>query len=287
MKAAFESIKASRHRSFTARRFEEKSFSAPYHFHPEFELTLIVSGTGKRYVGSHINDYTAGDLVLLGSNLPHCWKSAIASGNKKSVSVVIQFQQSFLGDGFFSAPETKSILRLLHNSTHGIQFTGNTAAVRQQIQHIPEEPDPFKQLLAVLDVLHQLAGSKDFLLLENQHAYPSLSLNEHERIHAAMAYVVENFQRPVSLVAVAERVSMTPAAFCKYFKKLTRKTFIEVVNDYRIDFAIGELINTNKSIVQVGFDSGFNDMSNFYRTFRDRTKHSPLSYRKTFMNQVK
>ncbi len=287
MKASFESIKASRHRSFIARRFEEKSFSAPYHFHPEYELTLIVSGTGKRYVGSHMNDYAAGDLVLLGSNLPHCWKSAKASGTKKSVSVVIQFQQSFLGDGFFSAPETKSILRLLNNSSHGIQFTGNTLAARQQIQHIPDEPDSFNQLLDVLSVLHQLAGTKDYVLLENQHAYPLLSLNEQERIHAAMAYVVESFQRPISLTAVASRVNMTPEAFCKYFKKITRKTFIEVVNDYRIDFAIGQLINTEKSIVQVGFDSGFNDMSNFYKTFKDRTKYSPLNYRKTFMNQVK
>ena len=80
---------------------------------------------------------------------------------------------------------------------------------------------------------------------------------------------------------------MTPEAFCKYFKKLTRKTFIEVVNDYRIDFAIGQLVKTEKAIVQIGFDSGFNDISNFYKTFKDRTGTSPLGYRKTFANQVK
>jgi AraC-like DNA-binding protein len=102
-----------------------------------------------------------------------------------------------------------------------------------------------------------------------------------------MAYIVENFKNNISLKAVAATANMTPEAFCKYFKRMSRKTFIEVVNDYRIDFAIGQLVNTEKSIAQIGFDSGFNDISNFYKTFKNRTRLSPLSYRKTFINQVK
>ncbi len=287
MKASFESIKASRHHSFIARRFEEDSFSAPYHFHPEYELTLIVQGSGKRYVGAHMNDYTTGDLVLLGSNLAHCWKTNPVVKKKKSISVVVQFQQSFLGDDFFSVPETKSILRLLDNSKHGIQFTGNTTAVRERMQHLLDEPDSFKQLLSVLSVLHELAAAKNFVLLDKHTSYPLLSLNEQERIHAAMGYIVENFRDNITLGAVAARVNMTSEAFCKYFKKITRKTFIEVVNDYRVDFAIAQLVNTEKPIVQVGFNSGFNDISNFYKTFKGRTKYSPLGYRKAFMTQVK
>lgn len=287
LKASFESIKASRHHSFIARRFEETVFSAPYHFHPEYELTLIVRGSGKRYVGSHMNDYTSGDLVLLGSNLPHCWKTTLDAKQKKSVSVVIQFQQSFLGDGFFSVPETKNILRLLNISRQGIQFTGNTAPIRERMQYILEEPDSFKQLLSVLSVLHELSAYKSYQTLDKQNDYPLLPLNEQERIHAAMGYIVENFRDTISLSAVAARVSMTPEAFCKYFKKITRKTFIEVVNDYRVDFAIGQLVNTEKPVVEVGFNSGFNDISNFYKTFKDRTRYSPLGYRKAFVNQVK
>ena len=287
MKASFESIKASDHHSFIARRFEEDGFSAPYHFHPEYELTLIVQGNGKRYVGTHMNDYSTGDLVLLGSNLPHCWKTAASAIDKKSISIVIQFQKDFLGKAFFTAPEARRILQLLNNSSYGIQFTGNTSLLQQEMQKILDEPDSFKKLLSILNILHELAVAHEYVLLDKQNAYPSLSLNEKERIHAAMGYIVENFQNNISLKAIAAIANMTPQAFCKYFKKMSRKTFIEVVNDYRIDFAIGQLVNTEKSIVQIGFDSGFNDISNFYKTFKDRTKQSPLCYRKAFMNQVK
>ena len=287
LKASFESIKASGQASFIVRRFEETSFSAPYHFHPEYELTLIVNGSGKRYVGIHMNDYTAGDLVLLGSNLPHCWKTTPSNNHEKSISIVIQFQKDFLGKDFFTVPETRRIRQLLNNSSHGIQFTGNTTMLQQKMQKILQEADPFKKLLLMLDMLHELAAANDYLMLDKQNAYPALSLNEKERIHTAMAYIVENFQNNISLKAVAATVNMTPEAFCKYFKKMSRKTFIEVVNDYRIDFAIGQLVNTEKSIVQIGFDSGFNDISNFYKTFKNRTKLSPLGYRKTFINQVK
>ncbi|MEP6748796.1 MAG: AraC family transcriptional regulator [Bacteroidota bacterium] len=286
MKASFESIQASGHTSFIARQFEEERFSAPYHFHPEYELTLIVKGAGKRYVGTHVNDYLPGDLVLLGSNLPHCWKTSGEKNDEKSVSIVIQFQKNFLGDNFFGAPEMKHILQLLNNSCYGVHFTGNTLMQQQKMQQILYEPDAFKKLLVMLDILYHLAITNDYVMLDKQHEYPSLSINEKERIHTAMAYIVENFQQDISLKAVAAIVNMTPESFCKYFKKLSRKTFIEVVNDYRIDFALGQLINTEKPVTQIGFDSGFNDISNFYKTFKDRTKLSPLKYRKTFIKKI-
>jgi AraC-like DNA-binding protein len=285
MKASFESIRASRHNSFIARRFEEHHFSAPYHFHPEYELTLIENGHGKRYVGTHMNDYSPGDLVLLGSNLPHCWKTGPSNAEEKSISIVIQFQKDFLGKDFFMVAEMKRISQLLHKSSSGIQFTGNTAVLQQKMKKVLQERDACKKLFVMLDILHELSVARDYSLLDKQTAYPSHSINEKERIHAAMAYIVENFQNNISLKAVAAATNMTPEAFCKYFKKQSRKTFIEVVNDYRIDFALGQLVNTEKPVAQVGFDSGFNDISNFYKTFKDRTKISPLGYRKSFLKK--
>jgi len=287
LKASFESIKSSDHTSFIARQFEEDSFSAPYHFHPEYELTLIVKGSGKRYVGTHMNDYLPGDLVLLGGNLPHCWKTAPAGIAEKSVSVVIQFQKDFLGKDFFIIPEMKRILQLLGNSRYGIRFTGNTSSVQQKMQLVLQEPDSFKKLLLLLGILHELAMTNDCIMLDKQNAYPALSSHEKERIHAVMAYIVENFQNNISLTEAAGIANMTPESFCKYFKKLSRKTFIEVVNDYRVDFALGQLVNTEKPVAQIGFESGFNDISNFYKTFKHRTKISPLSYRKKFAESGK
>src|ERR1700759_430932 len=100
MKPAFEAVKTSTSHSFLVRKFTERRFSAPYHYHPEYELTLIVKGAGKRFVGSHMQDYAAGDLFLLGENLPHCWKST-EEAPEDSVSIVVHFRKDFAGELFF------------------------------------------------------------------------------------------------------------------------------------------------------------------------------------------
>jgi len=286
MKASFESLNSTGSNSFLVRKFEEKSFSAPYHFHPEYELTLITEGFGKRYVGTNMQDYFPGDLVLLGSNLPHCWKTEKKAGILYSGSVVIQFKHDFMGNEFFERPELKLIQQLLNNSKHGIQFTGNTISIRDSIADLPNENNSFNKFLKTLKILHQLAQHSEFVLLDQQNTYPDLSLTERERINAVIAYIVENFQNNISLADVAATANMTPPAFCKYFKKISRKTFIEAVTDYRIDFALKQLVHTEKSIAQIGFESGFNDISNFHKTFKARMRLSPLSYRNTFMKKL-
>lgn len=285
MKPAFESVGAAADTSFLVRKFEEKRFSAPYHFHPEYELTLILNGSGKRYVGTHMNDYFPGDLVLLGSNLPHCWKTENLPG-EDSISVVIHFDKDFMGKDFFYKPEMSSILQLLHNSNYGLQFTGDTAGVKKQIKELLHENNSFKKLVLFLDILYTLASTNTYIFLDNQSFNSELSMAEKKRINAVIAYIVENFQNPISLKDAASAANLTTHAFCKYFKRITRKTFTEAVNDYRIDFAVRQLIHTDKPVAQIGFDSGFNDISNFYKTFRERVKFSPLSYRKNFMKKL-
>lgn len=282
MKAAFESLRTGA-QSFLARRFEEKKFSAPYHFHPEYELTLIVQGNGKRYVGSNMQDYVSGDLVLLGSNLPHCWKTEISS-TKKSESIVIQFRENCLGESFFHTPELNRVHSLLKRSNQGIHFKSKTERTKEKMNGLMNEKSSCKKLILFIDILHELTLIKDYAVLNKENYYEELSMNEKERINKVMAYIVERFQHDISLNEAAALINMTTHAFCKYFKKITRKTFIEAVNDYRIDFASRQLINTNDAVTDIGFNSGFNDISNFYKTFKDRMQLSPLGYRKAFGN---
>ena len=106
IKASFEVIQPANGQSFLFRKFDRSAFEAPYHFHPEYELTSILHGTGKRYVGSHMSDYAAGDLVMLGPNLPHCWKLDRGHEPQTTASaIVIQFDGAFLGDEFFNKNE--------------------------------------------------------------------------------------------------------------------------------------------------------------------------------------
>ncbi|WP_170971004.1 AraC family transcriptional regulator [Ilyomonas limi] len=286
MKPAFESLSAFKLHSFLVRKFEEKSFSAPYHFHPEYELTFILSGSGKRYVGANMNDFYPGDFVLLGANLPHCWKTEQTMEQENSSSIVVQFKKEFLGTDFFSKPEMAGVLQLLQKSSNGIQFTGNAALYKKKMQQLYGEKNSCRKTILLLDLLHELSITKKYQLLEKQHNQTALSPAEQQRIHIAMAYIVEHFKSDISLTAAASAVNMAPQSFCKYFKKLTRKTFMEAVTDYRIDYAAQQLIHTSHSISQIGFDSGFNDISNFHKTFKTRMQLSPLSYRNTFLQKL-
>ena len=287
MKASIENLSSSLLKSFLVRSFDEKNFKAPYHFHPEFELTLILSGSGKRYVGSKMNDFYPGDFVLLGANLPHCWKTENSKTSDKSSSIVVQFKKEFLGEDFFQKPEMVKVLQLLKKSNSGIRFIGNTTLFQQKMQGLLQEKNSFKRVILFLDLLHLLSLFKKRELLEKQNSRSIIiSTGEQQRLNVVMAYIVEHFTEEISLKKAAAIANMTPPAFCKYFKRITRKTFIEAVTEYRIDYAAQQLINTVHSISQISFDSGFNDLSHFHKTFKAIMKLSPLCYRNEFMEKL-
>lgn len=284
MKAIFESVASIAKSSFAIRHFEEEYFSAPYHYHPEFELTFIVKGYGKRYVGSRMDDYSKGDLVLLGKNLPHCWKTEqIVDGEINASSIVIQFKEDFLGADFFEIPEMKAVGKLLDLSQNGLQFTGRRIyEVYHLMLELLDEQSPVKRVCLFQNILNKLAFWEEFVVLEKGNPYESMGGIEREKINCVTAYIVEHFTEKISVDEVASLVHMTPHAFCKYFKRMTSKTLMEMVVDYRIDMAARQLVYTNSPVAEIALESGFNDVSNFYKTFKKRKKASPLSYRNRF-----
>lgn len=285
MKALYESVSNLSASSFIVRQFEEKYFSAPYHFHPELELTYIIKGAGKRYVGDRMDDYTAGDLVLLGENLPHCWKTeSIDTDNINAISIVVHFSRDFLGENFFTIPEMKRIDELLKMSRNGISFNNAIGIkVGEMMYALLWEQSAVKKIGRLLEILENLALTNDYTILETQNLYEEMASIEREKINKITAYVVDHFKDPVTVEEVSALVYMSPHAFCKYFKKITRKTFMEIVIDYRINFAAQQLIYTDLPVSQIAFGCGFSDLSNFYRTFKKRKKLSPLAYRKFFL----
>lgn len=285
-KASYEALNPYTTHSFLLRQFNE--FTAPYHFHPEYELTLIVRGSGNRYVGDHMDVYADGDLVLIGSNLPHCWKNNSLEAHEPPVaSVVIQFAADFLGNDFLSKPELSDISKLLRRSTQGIQFTGSTAlAVRDLMLNLTKEENPFKRLTGLLELLYTLARSKMYRLLDPQGHSTRQTGDKAERVNAVLGYIIDNYQQEILLDKAAATINMTSNAFCKYYKKTTGKTFIETVTDYRINYAIQQLVHSDKSISDICFSNGFGDLSHFYKLFKRKMKLSPLKYRKEFRKEL-
>ncbi|MBO9154443.1 AraC family transcriptional regulator [Chitinophaga sp. GCM10012297] len=281
IKAAYEVLQPAGNHSFLVRTFGKTGFAAPYHFHPEFELTWIVKGSGKRYAGNNMADFSEGDLVLLGPEVPHCWK--LHPGVKNARSVVIQFTADFLGEGFFSRAELDQIRKLFQRSGSAIQFVKRTPAlVYEAIQALTVGKDNFKNLVRLLEILQQLAVSKEYVLLDRQRLTSALSPANQARINLVFAYLVEHFRKEVSLNEAAAIAGMTPNAFCKYFKRITRKTFMETVTDYRVNYATQQLVQSDKTITDICFDSGFGDISHFYKMFRSKMQASPLQYRRQF-----
>lgn len=285
IKASYEVLQPASGHSFLIRKFGKAAFDAPYHFHTEIELTYIVHGGGKRYVGSHMENFNAGDLVLLGPNLPHCWK--LESGIEEASAIVIQFNANFLGDDFFNKPEMQGIKKLFQKSGSGISFHRATSlAANRSMKHLAEEKSNFKMLMSLLDILQRLAVSNECTLLDNQRSVAQQSQAEQERINPVFAYLVDNFRGHVSLNDASNIAHMTPNAFCKYFKRITRKTFMETVIEYRLNYATQQLIQTDKPISDISYESGFGDVSHFYKMFKHKMHQSPLNYRRSFMREL-
>lgn len=287
IKALMERLQPASGQSFIIREFGQIAFGAPYHFHPELELTYIVKGNGKRYVGNHLEDFSSGDLVLLGPNLPHCWKIEDEETGNDASAIVIQFNDSFLGNDFITKPEMQNIRKLFQRSGSGIKFTGATRdKIDAKLKQLVAEQDSFRILIGFLEILQQIAISSEYKLLDQKSTVEQARMSEQERINPVFAYLVDNFRNQVSLDKAAGIANMTPNAFCKYFKKVTRKTFMEMVIDYRLNFATQLLVQTDKPISEISFESGFGDVSHFYKMFKAKMHLSPLNYRKKFMRNL-
>lgn len=285
MQAKYEALNFSENNSFLLRNFELEEFGSPYHFHPEYELTLILKGTGKRFVKSQIGTFKEGDLTFLAPNIPHFWKSEeVVKGEINAHSIVIQFAEGFLGGKLLHMPEFKKILALFKECQKGLYFFGEEREmVKNMMQEMFEMKDNFKRFTYLLEILQTLANAKSVQFLDNSLENTEQFNEAQERIHPVFHYIVENFQQDVSLESASEIANLSTSAFCKYFKKVTNKTFMEVVIEYRINYAIQLLINSDKKINEICYESGFKDVSQFHKVFKRQMNMSPDVYRKNMI----
>jgi AraC-like DNA-binding protein len=287
MKASLEHLGEPTGSSIQLKEVIQSRFDAPYHFHPEFELTLIISGTGKRFVGNQITDFGPGDLVLLGENVPHCWqnhrKDWLADDDSPDAAqaLVIHFRKDFLGGDFLGRPEITAIRQLLEKARGGLAIQGPTQdRVAREFMQLGDL-GPFPRMLAFLNMLHQLslAGS-DAQVIENNDSSYALSAVDLARINRVYAYVIANYTQEVHLDEVAHLANMTETAFCRYFKKVTKKTFVEMVTEFRIKHACELLRSSQLSMAEICFESGFGNLSHFNKQFKQYMNETPLQYRK-------
>lgn len=280
MKATYEQLSDTLGSSFLYRSFSLPQFDAPYHFHPELELTFIESSKGKRFVGRQVAPFEAGDLVLLGENVPHCWLNT--EGGDLAKSIVIQFKEDFVGQSFLEIPEMTAINHLFKKAQSGILIKGKTRDTVAEKMFFKADQHPFKNLLQLFDILHTIAISNEIELIDPQFSTTALSPVDTERFQKVYAYIITHYTQDIDLETIAAVAHLTPTAFCRYFKKMTRKTLIDVITEFRIKHACQLLSSTEKSVSDICFDSGFGNISYFNKQFKNALGHSPLNYRKLF-----
>lgn len=254
----------------------EPSFRFGWHFHREFELTLITAGRGTRSVGTTIEAYDPGDLVLLGPDLPHTFVCSEADG--PAAAVVTQFRRDFLGTDFFALPQFREIDQLLDRAAGGLRF-GPDDRVRTRLARLPEL-DPGErtvELLAVLGHLSAVAATP----ITGSGLVVTPSPAARERIDRVCRHLQRTHTEPVDQAEIAALVHLSPTSFSHFFRRTMGRTLTDYVNRLRIETACGLLAATSLSVTQVAERSGFRNLSNFNRRFRAVTGHTPRGYRAT------
>jgi AraC-like DNA-binding protein len=278
-KPAFEKVSPSFGSSILVKQHTEKieNLVAFWHFHPELELVYVNQGQGKRHIGNHLSYFNNSQLLLIGSNLPHNGFTDRFTTN--GTETIVQFKSDFLGKGFFNAPESVSISSLFERARKGILFKPEIKKiVGPKIEEL-NDIDGLSRVLKLLEILNDLAISEDYTLLNADGFAFETKPQDSTKIDIIFKHINNNFQNHISLDEIADKVSMTVPAFCRFFKKATGKTFTKLVNEYRVVHATKLLLEKQTSITDICFECGFNNFSHFNKLFKEFTGKSASKYR--------
>jgi AraC-like DNA-binding protein/quercetin dioxygenase-like cupin family protein len=282
MKPFIEKLPLAENRSFLAKTFTTPDFEVPWHQHAEYELILFLQGEGASYIGNYIGDFKPGDIFFLGSNLPHTFQKT--DKDLITSAVVIQFKEDFWGSSFMLMPESRLIKNLFETSAHGLKINEKCRLLLTPLVRQLEKATGFERIVLLCNCLLLMAQQQDYSRLSTQEI-KAFNSRTKERIDKILQYTIDCFQEPVTLQDVAKNVSMSVPAFCSYFKKCTKKTYIDFLNEVRVGYACKQLIDTQNNIASICYDSGFNTLANFNKQFLKVKALTPSCYRKTFMNR--
>lgn len=286
MKPLLEKSIESLNQSFLVKKLQEPFFDPNWHFHPHYQLFTVIKGTGTRFIGDDIRHFEEGDTVFLGPNMPHLWRSDRNYFEKESLlkteGIVVYFKEDFLGNDFFEKPEMFDIKSFLKNSERGLDLTGTLGA--EMVSDLKEllGLTGFEGISKLLNILHKLSVTNDYQYISSSNYTNTHKISETERMRIVHEYVLKHFKENINLSTVASLSNMTEAAFCRYFKSRTNKTFSDFVKEIRIGNACKILQDENKSISQTCYESGYNTVSNFNNQFKSLKGVSPLQYQKLY-----
>jgi len=287
MKIHFHKVPLEPSKSFSIRHDIKPHDGTSFHYHPELELRFIVKGKGNQYIGNNVNSFSDGDMVLLGENLPHMWRSDEEyfeeKANRKSENYTLEFKQSHFSADFLKMPEARAIPVLFDRAKKGLFIKGETKEILADLLRKLTQTNGLKSMVYLLEIVQVLSETKEYQTISPGYAYnKSTGISKSQRLEKVYSFVSTNYTSEINLEEVASLANFCTSAFCRYFKTVTNQTFIEYVNEIRISNACKELIENNLSTEMICYASGFNTLSNFNRHFLKITGMTPSTYKKQY-----
>lgn len=283
MKPLLKIVNTGKNKAFQIMKVNEPYFFPSWHFHPEFEIMLVLEGTGIRFVGDSMERFQPGDLVFYGTNIPHFYRSDKEYYQKDSGLVskatVVYFKEDFLGDGFWDLPDIAPVKKLFTQSKRGIRFRAKVKGeLKKHIQRLDERKDGIDKIIDLLTIIKIMAVTREYDLLSSSAFTKYVEQGDCERMNKVYQFLMDNYMESPSLEEVAEIACMTTTAFCRYFKSHTNKTYTQFLNEIKIGNACKLLIDNSLSISQICFEIGFNNFTHFNNQFKKITAVTPREY---------
>lgn len=259
-------------------------FTYPLHQHKEFELNFIEHGKGvRRIVGDSVEEIGDYELVLIGGeNLEHVWEQGRCR-SKDIREITIQFSGDIFGDGILSKNQFASIRRMLRRADHGLSFSlPSIMKVYSVLDTIAAETERFVQFLKFMYVLYELSVSDDVRVLASSSFAHTERSTESRRVQKVKQYINDHYADPLRLSDLADIVGMSPVAFSRFFRQRTGRTLSDYIVDIRLGYAARMLVDSTKNISEICYECGFNNLSNFNRTFKAKRNCTPRYFREMF-----
>jgi AraC-like DNA-binding protein len=289
MKKAFPKSRIPDRRAFVAKELIAPYFDTNWHFHPEYQLFLVLKGRGTRFVGDIMRPFREFDMVFTGPNLPHLWRNDPAYFAKDSEllthGIVVYFPESFIGTHLLEKEEFENLKLFLAKSQRGLEIGGQTNESLRPMMKRLVHTSGLESIALLFHILHLLASSKDCHPITQAGYTNPNKVSEEDRMSRVYAYVMDNFKQKIGLAEMARLCNMTESSFSRYFKSRMNRSFSEFLTEVRIGHACKLLHEEMMNVSEVGYECGFNTLSNFNRHFRTVTGMTPMAYKKDFQQR--
>ena len=286
MKLHFHKVPMQIESSFSIRH-NLMPFGTMWHYHPELELHYIIKGEGVRFIGDNISNFSAGEFVLLGENLPHTWHCNEENLQKNSgqevEAVVLHFLPTCIGEDFLLLPEARFLPCLFEKAKQGMLIINKTREKVAELILSATKTENLDRVISLLSILNILSETEDYQTIAKTNTFYQSDKYETERLNVVCNYTLSNYSKVITLGEIASISNLTITSFCRYFKLMTKKTYYDFLTEIRISHACRFLIEDKFSVDQIAERCGFYNIPNFYRQFKKVVGITPLTYKRRYL----